>query len=69
MPTRLRPAVLAETPISRALRDGMIGLLNGATHQDAQYLFADRVASLSDQGDLIAVIIAHALTQCWTHIP
>jgi hypothetical protein len=33
------------------LRDGRIALLDAAAHQDVEYLFADRVISLSDQGD------------------
>jgi hypothetical protein len=38
---------LSGNPDIERLRDGLIALLDGATHQDAEYLFADRVTLLS----------------------
>ena len=51
------------------LRDRLIDSLDGATQQDAEYLFADSMIAPDGRRDSAAVSFRHALTQRWTLIP
>jgi hypothetical protein len=50
------------------LCDRLIDLLDGATRQGAEYLFADSMIAPEGWGDSTAVSFAHELTQRCTHI-
>jgi hypothetical protein len=60
---------LIGNPDLEILRNRLIDLLDGATQQGAEYLFADSMIAPDGRGDSTAVSFEHALTQRWTHIP